>query len=91
MYPPITPPSDSEKNDYFFLPSLGGADDVVPTHGFRIGNGFGVFWSSSGGSSSPSADVACNLSFYYDGTNIVTAVEDHMSRELDIFCAWKFE
>ena len=85
-----TPPSASDLNNYFFLPSLGYFWDLSPTtNGFGIGeNLFSGYWSSS----SITGDGAFVITI---GPNTPSGYkinfEPNHSRTLNVFNASKFE
>ena len=84
-----TLPSASEKNDYFFLPSLGTANDNPSIKSFRIGDADAYFWSSSAYANGDNA--AFGLIIYLVGSNIQTNMSPSLSRIQNIFVPWKFE
>ena len=87
-----TPPSVSERGNYFFLPTLGNAffTNTLPLR-FVIGDySIATFWSSSA-----HPDVAGNtayaLQFSDDGSNIILEVVSIYKRDGNIRSVWKFE
>ena len=93
-YTSTTPPSASEKNDYFFLPGLGAGWESFTAGNFQIDGRGGTFWSSNASErtgADSSADTACRLGIFYDGSNTKISISTNNIRHGQIFCAWKFE
>ena len=87
-----TPPSASERGNYFFLPTLGNAfyTNTLPIR-FVIGDySIATFWSSS---AHPDTDgsTAYSLQFSDDGSNMILEVVNIYKRNGNIRSAWKFE
>ena len=87
-----TPPSASERGNYFFLPTLGNAfyTNTLPLR-FTIGNYYvATFWSSS---AHPDTDgsTAYSLQFSDDGSNMILEVAKSYKRDGNIRSVWKFE
>ena len=87
-----TPPSVSERGNYFFLPTLGNAfyNNTLPIR-FVIGDySIATFWSSSAHPDT-TGKTAYSLQFSDDGSNIILEVVNVYNREGNIRNAWKFE
>ena len=87
-----TPPSVSERGNYFFLPTLGNAfyNNTLPIR-FVIGDySIATFWSSSAHPDT-AGKTAYSLQFSDDGSNIILEVVNVYNREGNIRNAWKFE
>ena len=87
-----TPPSVSERGNYFFLPTLGNAfyNNTLPIR-FVIGDySIATFWSSSAHPDT-AGKTAYSLQFSDDGSNIILEVVSIYNREGNIRSAWKFE
>ena len=87
-----TPPSVSERGNYFFLPTLGNAfyNNTLPLR-FVIGDySIATFWSSSAHPDT-TGKTAYSLQFSDDGSNIILEVVSIYNREGNIRNVWKFE
>ena len=87
-----TPPSVSERGNYFFLPTLGNAfyNNTLPLR-FVIGDySIATFWSSSAHPDT-TGKTAYSLQFSDDGSNMILEVVSVYNRDCNIRNAWKFE
>lgn len=86
----LTPPSSVDINDYFFLPPLGSANDVLSIAGFYMTNQGGSYWSSSTNSTNSNSVFG----FFYginSSNQLELTVTSNLGRDHNIMSAWKFE